>query len=775
MIIRAFHIKNYRSIVDSGTCFLSHDNITALIGQNESGKTSVLEALRSFYEGRITDDVLRSDQTFPEITCLLNLEDLQLNQIIDFTFIPVELHDLLKERKDIRLVRKWLNGHKNIFCISEPEILQFYETIIRKREDADRQIKECKPLLEKQLETLLVEKDLCSRAIDLARSEVNKQYSRLEELNRLISRTKRPDMQIAVQQDLESCKHHCDAAKDNLKDLLVQGESKQTAVRQVSLKLEQCRKYISVDSALTELNEKVRTIAGMITEAEHQYELCSSERDARSISKRLEHLRSQHKGAISELNDLTDQKILSGKVTEKILAEQEPESALLQAEREIEQERKYYSPEEIGRQLYKYLPVFEFFEDFSSLLPNKIDLEDLLNENRQAEGYKAARNFLSVAGLNADFFREKNHRILKQKIENLNGEITIDFQDYWRQHVGKSDKIRLNFELEHYDYTLPEKSGKPYLEFWIKDKQERLYPKQRSRGVRWFLSFYLELKATAKENHRNRILLIDEPGLSLHARAQEDVLKVFEDLRGKMQIIYCTHSPHLIDLHKLYRIMAVQRAHDDETGETVVLDARSLNMATSDTLAPVYSLMGTRLNDRQLIYPANNIIVGDAIIFYYLDTMARLFCLENLAHFIPASGAEGIPVLANLLFGWKIDFGLLVFDNKPNKEAGEKLRKTIFAQREALCWKKIREQSGFPGVEDLFSTIDFKRFILKQRVGITERNTSYIEMNNLSRIMLASDFCSSVEQENLRKEDFDEETRDNFEKLFSTIRDIVDP
>ncbi|MEZ4999702.1 MAG: hypothetical protein R2727_03185 [Bacteroidales bacterium] len=41
------------------------------------------------------------------------------------------------------------------------------------------------------------------------------------------------------------------------------------------------------------------------------------------------------------------------------------------------------------------------------------------------------------------------------------------------------------------------KAGKPYLEFWVKDEGERLYPKQRSRGVRWFLSFYLELMAAS--------------------------------------------------------------------------------------------------------------------------------------------------------------------------------------------------------------------------------------------------------------------------------------
>jgi hypothetical protein len=221
--------------------------------------------------------------------------------------------------------------------------------------------------------------------------------------------------------------------------------------------------------------------------------------------------------------------------------------------------------------------------------------------------------------------------------------------------------------------------------------------------------------------------------------------------------------------------MAVQRARaEDETSETVVLDARSLNTASSDTLSPVYSLMGTRLNDKQFIYPRNNIIVSDTIEFYYLDTMARLFDTESMVHFIPASGTDAIPVIANLLFGWKIDFGLLTFDNKPNKTVAEWLGKTIFAQRETAFRKKVREYTGFPGIEDLFSTIDFKRYILKQRIGITERNTVFISVNNLSRIILASDFCSAVEQENLRKEDFDEETQDNFGKLFNLIREMVD-
>ena len=63
--------------------------------------------------------------------------------------------------------------------------------------------------------------------------------------------------------------------------------------------------------------------------------------------------------------------------------------------------------------------------------------------------------------------------------------------------------------------------------------------------------FYMELKASANMSDKQMVLLVDEPGVSLHARAQEDVLKVFEDIKDKIQIIYTTHSPHLVEINKL--------------------------------------------------------------------------------------------------------------------------------------------------------------------------------------------------------------------------------
>jgi predicted ATP-dependent endonuclease of OLD family len=79
MRLIAFQIKNYKSIKDTGLCYLSDlDPITALAGQNESGKSSVLQAIYDFESGTLRSDaqrVLDDDEVYPEVTCIFEFED----------------------------------------------------------------------------------------------------------------------------------------------------------------------------------------------------------------------------------------------------------------------------------------------------------------------------------------------------------------------------------------------------------------------------------------------------------------------------------------------------------------------------------------------------------------------------------------------------------------------------------------------------------------------------------------------------------------------------
>ena len=77
MKFESFRIKNIKSIIDSGVCHLSGDNITEFAGQNEAGKSAVLEALNYFTNG-INDKFekysMRTGGAIPYVECCFKLE-----------------------------------------------------------------------------------------------------------------------------------------------------------------------------------------------------------------------------------------------------------------------------------------------------------------------------------------------------------------------------------------------------------------------------------------------------------------------------------------------------------------------------------------------------------------------------------------------------------------------------------------------------------------------------------------------------------------------------
>ncbi len=116
MKLTAFRIKNFRSIIDTGWQSLSPDNVTCLIGQNESGKTSILEALKVFYTGIISEDILRSDLTLPEVSCRFSIPEGWLLKITDNP--GTELKELLSGLTAIELTRDWIADLSSVVKVS---------------------------------------------------------------------------------------------------------------------------------------------------------------------------------------------------------------------------------------------------------------------------------------------------------------------------------------------------------------------------------------------------------------------------------------------------------------------------------------------------------------------------------------------------------------------------------------------------------------------------------------------------------------------------------
>lgn len=760
MKLTAFRIRNFRSIVDTGWQNLSPDNITCLIGQNESGKTSVLEALKVFYSGIISEDVLRSDLSLPEVTCRFSIPEGWLLKMTDNP--GAELTELLARLDHLELTRKWLEDFSSVISVSG-EISQYLDSL----DDAWKlYLTDVSARLEKELSDI---RELETNLAKITEEETNVK-SRLGATNgtnlgfrffrkRITTPSLSPDNHP---NELKSLLNNLKKEKEKTISELAEKQ----AIKRVGDKWKKLKeRFNSLDNHLKQLSTRLEerhqkmTLLMKPIDDETDYEWKSIINDFRKT-------RGERDLKKAEMDR---QVALSGYIIDGV-TEAEAEQKV---DKIIDSYRSQFNSEILGRKFFESCPVFELFEDFGSLLPNRIDMDDIVSGNEHVEGFKAARNFLSLAQLDYSFFQQPSSRILKQKIENLNYSLTRNFHDFWQQSIGSNNKIHIQFELEHYNSSYGAKSGKPYLEFWIKDEGERLYPKQRSRGVRWFLSFYMELKASAGNKNKQLILLVDEPGVSLHARAQEDVLKVFDDIKDKIQVIYTTHSPHLVEINKLHRVLAVQRDDlDSMKSNTRIIDPLRLSSASPDTLTPLQNILGNPLAGEGFSNKNINLIVNDTGSYYMLTAIMLLTGFKGKVCVIPSTNVSSIPLLCNILMGWGMDFAVLIFENDEELEIAEMLNNSVYKAESGAKEIIINVPDIFLNAEDLVSTLDFKNFILNSREGITVPNSVYIIEKELPRNFILSRFLNNVKEGKITLGDLDEETNENFRLITNLLKGL---
>jgi predicted ATP-dependent endonuclease of OLD family len=753
MKLKAFRIRNFRSIVDTGWQNISPDNITCLIGQNESGKTSVLEGLKVFYSGIISEDVLRSDLSLPEVSCRFSVPEGWLIKITDNP--GTELKELLCGLNHVELTRSWIpdlsseikvSGEISYYLDSLEDAWRIYlNDVILKLEEEMTSVRESEAALSGLNNE---EEDIRSKLIPADGKRIG---------FRLFGRKHSED---------ENQKNtHYPGLRNKLNDIKRQKEEineilrKKRAVKRAGEKWRELgERCTQIDNHLAELSFKLEerhqrmTLLMRPVEDEADVEWTEVLYDYRKT-------RTEKENKSSELDRHV---AFSGYIIDGC-SEEEADSNVNEI---IQSYKSHYNTAFLGNKYFEYCPVFELFEDFGSLLPNRIDMEDIISGNENVEGYKAARNFLSIAQLDYSFFQQPSSRILKQKIENLNNTLTRNFHDFWQQSIGRNNKIHIQFELDHYNASYGGKAGKPYLEFWIKDEGERLYPKQRSRGVRWFLSFYMELMASANFRNKNLVLLVDEPGVSLHARAQEDVLKVFEDIKDKIQIIYTTHSPHLVEISKLHRVLAVQRDDIESLRSTShILDPLQLSSASPDTLSPLQSILGNPMGSEGFSSKRINLIVNDTGSFYLINAIILLMGFKGKVCVIPSTNVSSIPLLCNILMGWGMEFAVLLFENDDEIKMADLLRNTVYKTDNSGKELLIKMPGAFLNSEDILSTLDFKNHLLETREGIPMPNSVYMREKELPRNFILSRFLSKVKEGKLKSSDFDEESLENFKVI----------
>ncbi len=242
------------------------------------------------------------------------------------------------------------------------------------------------------------------------------------------------------------------------------------------------------------------------------------------------------------------------------------------------------------------------------------------------------------AGLLAQIAEAKRTRSIL--LQSAGTKLTERFAEWWKQG---DYRFRLEADGNHF-------------RIWVADarRPQEVELEHRSTGLQWFLSFFLVFLHEARGQHRNCVLLLDEPGHSLHPLAQRDLSAFFDGLGADNQILYTTHSPFLVDADRLARARKVFVDTDGSTRASGDL----LQAEGTDTQRGAGFAVRAALNmavAEASMQGARPVLVQGQVEQRYLSliktlcTAAGQFMPSHDIVFAPACSAEIMPVMGRML------------------------------------------------------------------------------------------------------------------------------
>jgi hypothetical protein len=282
--------------------------------------------------------------------------------------------------------------------------------------------------------------------------------------------------------------------------------------------------------------------------------------------------------------------------------------------------------------------------------------------------------------------KKKQRSILLQSASTM---LTASFREWWRQGA-----YRFRFEADGDHFRI-----------WVDDdkRPEEIELEGRSTGLQWFLSFYLVFLVESQDAHDGAILLLDEPGLSLHPRAQKDLSGFFDGLAETNQLLYTTHSPFLVDADRLDRVRKVYVAQDGSTKVSADLRADDGDPAHRGAGFAVQAALGLSVAETLLLGCTPVVVEGPSDQHYLSAIKNVLIGAGRLAPgrelvFPPSGGAKGVKAVASILSSRAEELPAVLFDgDHPGRDLADALKKSLYQGDNAA---RVFTVGGFANVRD---------------------------------------------------------------------------
>jgi energy-coupling factor transporter ATP-binding protein EcfA2 len=355
----------------------------------------------------------------------------------------------------------------------------------------------------------------------------------------------------------------------------------------------------------------------------------------------------------------------------------------------------------VERYVLDHLPVFIYMDDYRAFRGTALldQVKGRKDSGALTDEDKTLITIMELSGLALDSEYSKGQSdsevVREQRIYDLNDaglSLTREIAERWKQR-----KYEVEFRADRQSFfTMVRDETGPHL----------IPLEERSKGFQWFFSFDLMFMYESRGSFKGCVLLLDEPGLHLHASAQRDLVERLEAYASNNSLIYTTHLPFMIDLRKPERIRTIS-----ETPEGTVVD-KTLNLSQPDAKLTLQSALGMSASTSYLVAQRNLVVEGvdDFMILTELSNLlirSGLTGLPEDVHVTAAGGASEAAYLATFMIGQNLDVVVLLDSDKAGSDAADKLIKSWLTRygkghSQVLKIGDVLGVAGECATEDLF-------------------------------------------------------------------------
>ena len=384
--------------------------------------------------------------------------------------------------------------------------------------------------------------------------------------------------------------------------------------------------------------------------------------------------------------------------------------------------------------LEERLPKFLYFDEYYQMTgqDNLETLRDRRNREELTASDYPLLGLIELAGLDLDQMLDPGRtQTLVARLEGASNELTRNVMDYWSQNRH----LRMKFDVRAAQSQDPPGMNHG-TNIWgrVEDTRHMVTTSMgtRSRGFVWFFSF-LAWYSHLRRKGENLILLLDEPGLSLHAKAQEDLLEYFDkELVPHHQVVYTTHSPFMVDPSRFDRVRIVQDLSIEEGSEGLSPEQEGTKVltevlnATPDSLFPLQGALGYEIHQTLFIGP-NSLVVEGVSDLLYIQTVSEAIHAagkEGLSAewtVTPVGGSGNLPTFVALIGAQSgMNTAVLIDYQKKDSQKVENLYKEkLLKKSQVLTFADFTEASE-ADIEDLFGA-DFYLELVNAEFGTNIR------------------------------------------------------